>query len=485
MRMDRVKLPAGMLDNTHYERPQPAVPGDHLIGQVPSRARSGRLALGLLYAAVTLHVAFPKSGFKFGGIPFTIPDIVYAAVLIAAFFRLWRPVRLSPPIKKCIALVLVCVVYFALRIWYERVYGYQAVMTEDVAKLVPLCVYPLTLVAITVLLDSDRKLATLLRFLRWSVVIVLIYGIAQKIFGEYRVVIPGLTADWDDAQEIDFLAGKYNVIDWSSGALKLTSTYQNGNLLGTNLLLTLPLCLTLYRSRGSKAFVLAAGIFAIAMCASRSAWAGAVCLALLALQLNVKRWLHKAGLLVLLGAGLYIFVFHVPVGETRVLEAGDSLKTWGSRLEPAGILWKESVGYSQDDVQSFLFGPSGPAAKRVDMAGGGAYEVFYLAVYWIGGVIGVVLWLAPVVFSWLTFYRARSDPIVRAVFLGTASWGFAAMAEGAYWLPPTAFNLWSMLAIGWLRVQSLRHAQSPVPVRIRQVPHKREVQHAAGLRVSV
>lgn len=62
------------------------------------------------------------------------------------------------------------------------------------------------------------------------------YAFLQKILGDYTVVVPGVTASFQDALTPNFLAGKNNMI-WGMNYLKATSTYQNGNLFGANLLL--------------------------------------------------------------------------------------------------------------------------------------------------------------------------------------------------------------------------------------------------------
>ncbi|WP_163313918.1 hypothetical protein, partial [Klebsiella aerogenes] len=63
-----------------------------------------------------------------------------------------------------------------------------------------------------------------------------IYALMQKIIGDYTVVIPGITANFQDAVTPNFLADKNNMI-WGIHYLKATSTYQNGNVFGANLLL--------------------------------------------------------------------------------------------------------------------------------------------------------------------------------------------------------------------------------------------------------
>jgi hypothetical protein len=157
------------------------------------------------------------------------------------------------------------------------------------------------------------------------------------------------------------------------------------------------------------------------------------------------------------------------VARTRILEIHpDNLITLGGRLEPAAVLWRESI--RDTNVTAFIIGPDVRTEKRILAQGGGAYEIFYLALYEIAGVVGILVWLTPIAFSLGHFYKCRADPIMRAVLIGLVSWLLVAFVEGAFWLPPTAFNLWTLIGIGWLRLQSLqnsaggygRHAQAAV-----------------------
>jgi len=428
-------------------------PGSATSEQTLRLASTGGLTAATLCAAVIFHVAFPKAGFKWRGIPITIPDIVYLLLLVFAFFRFWRPFHMSRSVKVCSLLMVLGMAYFAFRIWFEQYYGYPAAWADNLAELTALCIYPLIFFALLFVVDQFRLEGVVLRVLRGSVVVVLVYGMAQKILGDYRVVIPGLTANWDDAHQPDFLIGKDNML-WGTQTLKLTSTFQNGNILAINLLLLLPLAVALCRSRRSKITVAVLGGLELTLAASRSAWAGAAFLALLVLLVNFKRIDQRLAFGVLVAVAAFVFLFYVPVGRERFTQtSNEGLMDMGGRMYPASILVQDSVIDNPDnDVQSVLWGPFRTTRKRVALSGGEAYEMFYLSLWEIGGVVGVALWLAPVAFSMMRFYRRRSDPVLRAVFLGIAAWSVAAIAEGAFWLPPTSFNLWMLIGLGWLRV---------------------------------
>jgi len=178
---------------------------------------------------------------------------------------------------------------------------------------------------------------------------------------------------------------------------------------------------------------------------------------LLAIQLGVRRTLPKIALAVVVGICVVLFLGYVPIARTRITETQpENLISLGGRSESAAILWHESV--RDANASTFIIGPDVSAEKNILAQGGGAYEIFYLALFEIAGVMGILVWLAPIAFTLKNFYKYRSDLVMRAVFIGLVTWHLVALVEGAFWAPPTAFNLWTLVGIGWLRFQSLENS---------------------------
>lgn len=426
-----------------------------------SSTTSDSFLLWLLFVSIVLHVAFPKAGFKIGPVPVTVADIVFALLLVALFYGQKRVSRFRP-IRKCSRLLLIGIVFFAFRIFIEASLTTRSLTAEDLAKLVPLCVYPLIFFAISRLVSLPRQMIQLNRLVAVSVVVLLFYGIAQKALGEYAVLVPGVTANWHDARIPDFLADKSNLLH-ETGAIKLTSTYQNGNLLGVNLLLLLPIAAAALKRKFARLFVMGGGIFVLVFTASRATWFGTAILALLSVHFAVKRITLKFFLAAALTVAVSVFVFFAPIAQYRILGAPpEEVAGWSGRLLGASILWNELI--EGGDILPFLVGTFGEGRESIAAQGGGADEMFYLAVFELAGVPGLLVWVAPVAFSLGTFYKYRTDTIIRAVLVGLVTWCCVAVAEGAFWLPPTAFNLWTVIGIGWLRVQALarstQHARS-------------------------
>ncbi|MGH9449960.1 MAG: O-antigen ligase family protein [Terriglobia bacterium] len=420
-------------------------------------ARSSSLIVTLLFAAVAFHVAFPKGGFTWHQIPITWADATFGLVLGALVYRLKGSARSVTLLKLMMGLVLFGAAFFAFRILAQEGFVLRFVNSSDIGEIVPLCVYPLILIAMLQVVDTELRQKRLVKFICLGVAIVLLYGIAQKALGVDRTIIPGLTANSAAFNNPFFISERFNTIG-PGGELKLTSTYQNGNLLGVNLLLLLPLAIGVAKRKWFKVFLIGAGLFALAYCGSRAAWVGALTLGLVWACFGVKRLAAKIGLFVAIGSAVAIFLFYVPIARTRVMSqiGTGSLTSMGGRVEPASILLSESL--KNANVRAFLVGPDQQQIQDIGEQGGGAYEILYLAIFQIAGVLGILIWLAPLVLALAAIYKYRSDPIERAIFISLVAYLVCAIAEGAFWLPPTSFNLYMIVGLGLLRYQSLKRA---------------------------
>jgi hypothetical protein len=400
-------------------------------------------------------VAFPKGGIKYLDIPITWADALLGCLFLAFVYRFNPPFRISRPLNTTIILMFAGIAFFAFRILAQEGFVLRYVIPDHIKELVPLCVYPLILLVMVRVIDTDARLNRVVQILIVGVTVVLLYGVLQRVFGENALLVPGLTANATDARVPGFLFFKYNTIDPQLQTLKLTSTYQNGNILGINLLLLFPIAAAAVRRWTLRIPLIGLGLFALEECGSRAVWVGAVTLGLVATLFFVRRLIHKVFVGVGLTAAVVAFLFFVPIVRTRTIEAGMGKMTdLGGRVDPAAILIEESL--RDVNVVAFLVGPDDRTVRSIEAQGGGAYDMLYLALFQISGVIGALVWLAPIVWSIWSMSKARSDPLVKATFIGLISYLVAAIAEGAFWFPPTAFNLWMLMAIGWLRMEQNR-----------------------------
>jgi hypothetical protein len=434
--------------------------------------RSYSLPVGLTYACIAMHVAFPKGGIKYLGIPITWADASLGCLFLVFMYSFSHPLRISRPLKTTILLLLAGSAFFAFRVFFQQGFILRYVIPDHLQELVPLCIYPLIFLLMVRMIDNEVRLKRIIQIMIVSVTVVLLYGVLQRIFGDTALLVPGLTANATDAQVPEFLFWKYNVIDWRLRTLKLTSTYQNGNILGINLLLLLPIAVTAVRRWTLRLPLIFLGLYCLEECGSRSVWVGTLTLGLIATLFFVKRTVHKFFASVGLLLAVVVFLFFMPVMRTRTLEAGMRKQVeMGGRVEPAALLIRESL--RDTNVVAFLVGPDDRTMRSILAQGGGAFDILYLALFQVSGVIGALLWLAPVGLSVWTMSKARSDPLVKAVLISLICYLVAALAEGAFWYPPTAFNLWMLIAIGWLRMEQNRKKVVGTRLPVRREPAKR------------
>lgn len=384
----------------------------------------------MLLITVALHVLLPKAGVKIGEIPVTIADVSFALLFWPALSAARTP-EPGGTLRIARRFLLLGMVYFIVSVLE------MGLSAENLARVTALCIYPLVFFLFVRNIRSQQQTSAIARLVGLCLLAVVLYGVAQYLLGTGTVLVRGLTANWSDASDPDFLSQKHNVID-ETGQLKLTSTYQNGNILGVNLLLLLPVASFAWDKK-LKFLAHVASIAVIGLTASRSAWAGAVFLLVLWLSLVRIDWKKRVGLAVLLGGCAFLFLFHSPLASLRMEgSAENSLLTWAGRLEGASIIWEDTLTSS---APAILFGLHPQESF--------AYEMLYPSIYETFGLVGLLIWLVPILVSLYAFYKHRDDPLVRAAFMGISAWLFVAVAEGAFWLPPTSFNVWTVLGLGW------------------------------------
>ncbi|NLF46245.1 MAG: hypothetical protein GX581_09220 [Syntrophomonadaceae bacterium] len=363
----------------------------------------------------------------------------------------------------------------------------------DIDAIVPLLVYPLIL-WILLLLDEIYELPwkVLLYIPIAAFTVVAVYAVLQFFLGIENIMIPGLTYNWTEAQDPRSFLLKNN---YYGQYTKIFSTYQNGNVFGVNLLLFFPLVFELLYDRSKLKGYLAMVVFiTIALLtASRAVWVGVVFYIFLRFIIYKIGWkkvtavfplTYAASLLfvvdslryranMFLGWGTIPRIINIPGGKSIYRRAGGdqewSVQEWSvqewqhepqienlsNRKESLLKLWEGTFGSLH--WEAILFGAYGLLSRRRFAIPG---EMLYPAIFAFLGLIGLILWFLPILFSLYNFIQRRSDKVMRGVLLGLMTYLLVAAAEGAYWLPPTAFNLWVIIGIGWLR---LNHSGRPDP----------------------
>jgi len=392
----------------------------------------------MLLISVGLHVLIPKAGLKVGEVPITLADVCFALLFWPALAAV-RRLRSPGPMRTAKRFLLAGMAYFMLRTFA------MGLNANNLARLTVLGVYPLIFFIMVKKVRTGEQATAVVRLIALCILAVVLYGVAQYAFGPGTLLVRGVTANWSDASDPDFLTQKYNVID-EAGQVKLTSTYQNGNILGVNLLLLLPMASLGWEKR-IRLLAFPASVAVIGLTASRSVWVGALFLFALWLSIGQRSWKNRLCWVVIVAVCAFLFFFRSPLGMLRIEGSGEnSLLTWSGRLEGAWTIWEDTMHSSAGAI---LFG--------IHPQESFAYEMLYASIYETYGLLGLLIWLVPLVVSLYVFYKHRRYPVVRAALMGILTWMFVAVAEGAFWLPPTSFNVWTVLALGWCALLSRTH----------------------------
>ncbi|HNX28811.1 MAG TPA: hypothetical protein PKN87_05295 [Syntrophomonadaceae bacterium] len=449
--------------------------------QVPALGQKPKMPLLIaitLYFMLFFCFTFPKAGIKIADIPVTVSDILFLLLILFSLTRItcWRETFFHN--KTVIILMMIFACYATLKLGYS--YWHYDLL--NIGVIVPLLVYP---VIFLILLLFDRLYSIpwekMLLIPVIAFIILSVYALLQYFLGIETVMIPGLTYNWTDAQNPLILVEKKN---YYGPYTKIFSTYQNGNIFGVNLLLLFPLVFELLYDRRKSLGYIALGFFITVAfhTASRAVWAAVLCYVLIRFLL-FKQGLKKLTVIFPLSfiTALLLFVEqlrsrvsnllgkdsipriikvsytenfakHAPVPDTIDWWVDQpQIKNLSGREEGIFKLWEATFGTL--NWGAIFLGPYGILPRSSYSIVG---EMLYAAVFAYLGLIGLILWSLPVLFSLYNFYKLRGDYIVRGILLGLVGYFIAAVMEGAYWVSPTAFNLWLIIGIGWIRWHSIK-----------------------------
>jgi len=375
---------------------------------------------------IVVTLVFPKAGIKVGGFP------IYISILSMLILQAWSIPCVLRRIENVGLVGAVLGSFLLFFVLNANSVGYQYLAAPQIfAYLAALSSFVVLFAAY----DMEVRWSVIKGMIGWCFWVLVMYAFAQKIFGDYVVVVPGLTANYQDAMSPDFLAEKSNMI-WGLGYLKATSTYQNGNLFGVNIILIGFAYISILREQ-SRRFILTLCVMGLAclLTASVSVFMGfaAGCLHLL---LSYKGGVRSAVL-----ASFAAMCFGVPVALYVLF--GDSLiatilqeRLLNRDLSQGGGRVIKVIGYLEDVgrepellFSGMLFHPRAFAE---------IYEITSLSMI---QMFGVVVSTAFATFVLLKAWALRGSiyltPIV--AYLG------ASLSDGAAWLPPTLTNFFIIL----------------------------------------
>lgn len=403
----------------------------------------------LLLVTVFINVTFPKAGIKLGGIPLTVGNVFLLLTVLSWFiYVLWKR---SFVFSKAEAFVIISCVYWLIRFLLVMTGG-RVGLSEWVGFFVPLVVYPFTFLVFNYFIIEMKQIDYLLRILFVGTVIVFVFGFLQAAFGIDKFSIPGLTVNYTDYISSDnWYAHKYNGVQEGVTYSKTVSTYQNGNLLGVNVLMFCPMIYESIRNKAVKNIYLLVFVLFCILTGSKTCWVGIVLYLLIkgAAVINRKwvegRKLELACLIIAfipIIALIFLNMFPQIIERFQDSFTLKNIDDLSGRSESMNRL----INYFTIKTEWLLIGPYGLTSYW-----GSSYEMAYFCILMIGGVAGFIAFLGPIIYIISRYFikQYKESNVIKGITHGVIVYLIVAFVEGALWLPPTAVNLWMVLAIGY------------------------------------
>jgi hypothetical protein len=283
-----------------------------------------------------------------------------------------------------------------------------------------------------------------------------LYGLVQKIFGDINTIIPGVTYNYAEAVKLNphstlDLWAKHNFIP-ELQYLKLSSTYQNGNLFGVNYILLSWFALYFLRSGKGllmkilyySSFLLY--VFICFLTASETVYFGLFVSLLLIFTITILDIKNSSGphkgikiiTLILVPIILFIISLFI-INDVKLFH---SLIV--TKLLARNLLSNERILYfikyiqyliEQKGILQFLFG-----CFFNNPNNSGGYEITLVYIFVNSGIIFAFIFI----FYILTFLKKLKLSVYN---IGIFSYIAASFIDGGFWLPPTAFSFFMLIGI--------------------------------------
>lgn len=394
----------------------------------------------LLLTTIFFNFAFPKAGVKLLGIPLTIGNLFFAFTFFIWCVKKIQIGKMS--YSKIGLLILLLIIFFSLK------YFIIGNFIDNIGYIIPLIVYPLIFFMTYDLIDSPEKVNKILKLLVICYFIITLYALLQFFVGIENCAIPGLTVNYSDFKEY----GKYwfmmksNGIDISMS--KIVSTYQNGNLFGVNMLLCYPIIYSyLKNKKRNKLMILSLilFIFTVFLSLSRACWLGIVLFLFIAIFMEKNKYksslAFKFFMIILCVFSLIIVFSYMPSVANRFLNT--KLSDWISMSgRTEGLISILNEIKETPNIFAILFGFNG-----IINYNGLAYEMFPLALFVQGGIIGLIIFYV-ILFNVLKKFSSKNF-ILLSIRLSIFIWMIVGIIECGFWLPPFSLNLFTIIAFGY------------------------------------
>lgn len=397
----------------------------------------------LLLMTIFFNWVLPKAGTKISGIPLTIGILLFAVLIL---FWIIKMINKKIYFPKTAWYILLSQLYFTIRVVILLGTGVQ--LTEIVTYAIPLIVFPFIFFIIINEVNDKERYKRIMNILVYGFLLLCIYSIIQSIFGIAKTDIPGLTVNLTDYKTLgeNWFLQKSNGITEENA--KIVATYQNGNVLGVNLLIFFPIIYEYILDKNNNKFISLATIalFVIVelLTLSRSCWVGVVAFIFFRIvckdNKKIKDLLYKFFIIIVGIAVLLFILVKFPSIANRLLNIDMETFLQASGRTEGAIEFLNSTIQDGNILINILIGPFGLIENK-----GLAYEMTQLAIYKVSGIIGLILWSIPI----FMIYKSlkHNNNIQYSYKIAILLWFLVAMIEGAYWTPPTAINLFIMLGL--------------------------------------
>lgn len=414
-----------------------------------------KILFGLLSATIFLNIWIPKGGIKIQNIPVTFGNVFFFVLLILFFIYLLFRQKIYK--DKMQLLIFISIVFFAFRIIFAFLNDNMK-FSDIIQYLIPLSIYPFMYLITYNCIRKKQQLCKIINIITLGFIFICIYGLMQNLFGIDKLTIPGITVNYSDYKESPlWYLQKAN---GQGDASKMVSTYQNGNIFGVNLLLLFPIVFETTKKSKIKFIFMILFLVVGMLTLSRSVWFGIAIYVLIKFIFNgnLKFKAMTVRIATILALIIIIpYAFHnVPQLQARLTQTSTiNISTLSGRTPTA----LELLRSSSNNIISLFIGPYGIIQYE-----GGAYEMTYFAIYMLSGLIGLLFFFIPIIYALYKLKKHSNLNLVsRGCFYGIIVYGFTAFIEGAFWLPPTALNLWTIFAIGMVAIRLEKNEDFFIP----------------------
>lgn len=388
------------------------------------------LASVFAFATIVVLFGFPKAGVYLSKIPLTFGYVLLGLVGLMELVQIAHKGQLK----------------------FEKRYGWLGVILAALAivEIASFAMYgtkslgaAVSIVTSTLLMPVLGMLAThwmlrtlgidgLLRSLRWALVPVLVFGTISFLaynLGGKTLGIPFLTTTGSD---ITTVAVRHNL---RGPIIKMFSTYNNGNILGINLLIWGPIvgvcatrCVISYR-------------MLCVLTLSRSVWAG-----LIALEI-VSALVHRS----------YRRIYQALVGAV-ILSVTVVVASWAIGRNPTEFLFDKDLGGRVTNLQNDLEVIS---SLRIGWDSESVPAAAWLAFGPVGLALLAIAWCIPI-------FSGGNSKVQVTARISLLVYLLVSIVEGAFTLVPTQAIYWFVAAIAMtsqetdLKDESSDESQTPV-----------------------